>query len=170
MARTCVVAFNCSAQSAQLGELERRLGLELLHAQWDVPWEEIAARRAGRAVAEREVPAPLAASLARAEVIFAFAPPIRLSKLAPKLRWLETPATGFDQLRGTGVLESAALVTTFGGLFASVVAEHAFALLLSRWRRLPDFRESQSRAEWKPGPVRELRGATLAIVGLGNIG
>jgi phosphoglycerate dehydrogenase-like enzyme len=113
------------------------------------------------------------AAAREAKVIFGFALPLRVAALAPRLCWVETPATGFDQLNGTGVLERRDLaVTTIGGLFAPWVAEHVFALLLGLWRQLDRFAGAQHRQEWigRGVEVRELRDATMAIVGLGNIG
>ena len=37
-------------------------------------------------------------------------------------------------------------------------------------RRLDQFQTAQQRSEWRPALVRELHGATMAIIGLGNIG
>lgn len=164
-----VLALNCAEHAGHF-EACSALPVEVRHARFEVPWEEIAARRSGRGGATEDVPDELRAALREAEVVFAFAPPRGLTALAPSLRWVETPATGFDQLNGTGVLESKVIVTTVGGLFAGVVAEHAFALLFALARRLPDFGEAQRVATWRPAPVRELEGTTLAIVGLGNIG
>jgi phosphoglycerate dehydrogenase-like enzyme len=165
-----VVAFNCAAHAGRLAERTRDLAVEIVHADYQLPWTAIADRRAGRAAAAPEASADLRRCLAAAEVIFGFALPAGLTELAPRLRWVETPATGFDQLNGTGVLEAGVAVTTIGGLYAPAVAEHVFALLLALWRRLDEFRADQRRRHWEMRPVRELRDATLAIVGLGNIG
>ena len=168
-----VVAFNAAAHAARLAELTRELPVEIRHAAFDVPWEEIAARRAGRIARGSEATPQLATALRDAEVVFGFALPFGLAAVAPALRWVETPATGFDQLNGTGVLERAELaVTTVGGLFAPWVAEHVFALLLGLWRQLDRFADAQERREWvgRGVELRELRDATMAIVGLGNIG
>ncbi len=167
-----VLALNCEEHEGLLRALTAELPVQLALARFDLPWEEIAARRrglkTGRAV---PIPAELAQALAKAEVVFGFSLPTDATALAPRLRWVETPATGFDQLRFTGVLENPSIaVTTVGGLFAPEVAEHAFALLLGLSRRLPFFVEAQRNCRWLPGPVTELRGRTLAIVGLGNIG
>ena len=165
-----VVAFNCAAHRDRLAELSRGLPVETSHVDYQLPWQAVAARRAG-VVADAEPVAPaVRAVLAPAEVVFGFALPARLTALAPRLRWVETPATGYDQLFGTGVLDGEIAVTTVGGLFAPWVAEHVFALLFALARRLGHFRAAQERREWSPAVVRELHGATIGIVGLGNIG
>jgi phosphoglycerate dehydrogenase-like enzyme len=165
-----VLVFNVAAHATRLAERVRGLPVAIDHVDFALPWQVIADRRAGR-VGDAQPPSPaLRALLAEAEVIFGFALPSGLNELAPRLRWVETPATGFDQLNGTGVLESGIPVTTVGGLYAPAVAEHAFALLFGIYHRLDEFRADQRRRHWELKEVRELRDATMAIVGLGNIG
>lgn len=168
-----IVALNVGEHAARLAELTQGLDVEIAHHTLAVPWDEIAARRAGRLQGGTPATPELAAALAEAEALLAFAPPVDCAALAPRLHWVETPATGFDQLNGTGLLERPGVaVTTIGGLFAPWVAEHVFALLLGLWRRLDRFADAQRRAEWAGRGVelRALHGATMAIVGLGNIG
>ncbi len=168
-----VLVLNQEAHRELLVRSCANLPVELVLHDFPVPWAEVAARRAGN---WQDVPEPLPtealrSELARAEVLFAFAPPRRTAELAPHLRWVETPATGYDQLNGTGVLEAPGVrVTTVGGLFAASVAEHAWALILALLRRLPLFLEAQRGRRWEQAPVGELRGRTLGIVGYGNIG
>jgi phosphoglycerate dehydrogenase-like enzyme len=165
-----VVAFNCGAHAQRLAERTRDLSVEIAHVTFQLPWTVIADRRSGKTTAPTDVSEELRRTLADAEVVFGFALPSGLDELAPKLRWVETPATGFDQLNGTGVLGGKIAVTTVGGLYASMVCEHAFALLLGIYRRLDEFRADQRRRHWELKEVRELRDATIGIVGLGNIG
>ena len=134
-----------------------------------MPWEEIAARRAG-VLEGTSAPPQLEAELRDAEVIFGFALPMHLADLAPALRWVETPAAGFDQLNGTGILERDVAVTTVGSVFAPWVAEHVFALLFALRRRLDEFRVQQQRHDWQLLEVHELADATMAVIGLGRIG
>jgi phosphoglycerate dehydrogenase-like enzyme len=169
MTRHVVAAFNCVEHRDYLGTLTAGLPVDIQHVAFHLPWEEIAARRAGRA-GNHPAPPELQRVLATTEIIFGFALPQRLTELAPRLRWVETPAVGYDQLHGTSVLESDIPVTTVGALFAGAVAEHTFALLLALIRRLDEFRAAQARREWTPLQVGELQDATIAIVGLGNIG
>ncbi len=168
-----VLALNVAAHAARLEELTRGLDVRIAHHNLAVPWEEIAARRAGRTADGTRATPEVAVALADAEALLAFAPPLDSAALAPALRWVETPATGFDQLNGTGLLERhTTAVTTVGGLFAPWVAEHVFALLFGLWRKLDVMIEAQRRSAWAGRGIelRELRGATMAIIGLGNIG
>ena len=172
-ARRVVLVFNLAAHAPLLTERAHDLPVDVRHIAFDLPWEEIAARRAGPVDGGTDAPPAVGAALRDAEVVLGFALPARAAQLAPALRWVETPATGFDQLNGTGVLERRAIaVTTVGPLFAPWVTEHAFALLFGLARRLEMFSTAQRRGEWigRGVEVRELRDATMAVVGLGNIG
>jgi phosphoglycerate dehydrogenase-like enzyme len=165
-----VLVLNAAEHAAWLAEKTRGLPLVVRHATYRLPWTEIAARRAG--ITETSVPPDpeLKELLAGAEIVFAFAPPLGAAELAPHLRWVETPAAGYDQLNGTGILEKDITVTTVGSVFAPAVAEHVFALLFALWRRLGEFHDAQREKSWTLREVRELRDATIAIVGLGRIG
>jgi phosphoglycerate dehydrogenase-like enzyme len=171
--RRVVVVFNAAEHAARLQELTRELPVDIRHVTFDLPWSEIADRRAGRFDKGTAATPAVTEALRDAEVVFGFGVPADTAARAPRLRWVETPATGYDQLHGTGVFERREItVTTIGGLFAPWVAEHAFALLLGLCRKLELFAAAQPRREWvgRGVEVRGLHGATLAIVGLGNIG
>lgn len=165
-----VLVFNLADHAERLAERAKDLPADVRHAEFRLPWEVIADRRAGKIGDPHEVASDVRALLADTEVILGFALPLRLTEMAPRLGWVETPAVGWDQLNGTGVLDGATAVTTVGPLFAPPVAEHVFALLFQLWRRMDDFRAAQRRAVWEVKTVRGLREATMAIVGLGNIG
>jgi phosphoglycerate dehydrogenase-like enzyme len=173
MTKRNVTVLNAGDCAGHLAALTGALPVALRLADFAVPWEEIAARRARRLGALSKATPEVRRALDGAEALFAFAPPSDVLDAAANLQWVETPATGFDQLNGTGLLERRdLLVTTVGGLFAPWVAEHAFALLLGLWRKLDLYSAAQRRGEWigRGTEVRELRDATMAIVGLGNIG
>ena len=75
-------------------------------------------------------------------------------------------------------LESAAArgirVTNADGLHAGDVAEHAVAMALAAWRRLPEgdawVREGRWLREGRMAPIRAFAGTCVGIVGLGHIG
>jgi phosphoglycerate dehydrogenase-like enzyme len=165
-----VVVLNAAAHAERLAELTADLPVAIEHDPFAITWDEIAGRRSG--VIEEITPATdsVRERLRQAQVVFGFGLPLGTDELAPALRWVETPATGFDQLNGTGVLDGNIAVTTIGGLFAPWVSEHVFALLFALCRRLDQFHDSQRKATWQVRPVTGLAGKTIAIVGLGNIG
>jgi len=92
-----------------------------------------------------------------------------------RLRWVHAGSAGIERLAAIPELvESDVVVTNTRGAHAPCIADHAFAMLLALTRRLPDLLADQRQHVWRrPGVVsgmRELTGATLVIVGLGNIG
>jgi phosphoglycerate dehydrogenase-like enzyme len=169
--RLTIVSLNTAHRDDVFVPVRAIDGVELVHADYRVSWEEISARRAGRPLPDPEpLPAELAAALARADVVFGFVIPRSILALAPRVRWIATPATGVDHLRGTGVLESAIPVTTVGGLFGPIIAEHVFAMILAFAKRLPHFGAQQRTKAWQMSRVTALEGRTVGLVGVGAIG
>src|SRR5262249_26156962 len=169
--RLTIVSLNTAHRDRVFAPVRAIDGVELVHADYRVSWEEISAGRAGRPLPDPEpLPAELAAALARADVVFGFVIPRGILVLAPGVRWIATPATGVDHLRGTGVLESAIPVTTVGGLFGPIIAEHVFAMILASAKRLPHFGAQQRTKSWQMSRVTALEGRTVGLVGVGAIG
>jgi len=167
-----ILALNFAAHDAAFDPI-RALDpdIEVVHAEYRTPWEEVSARRTGAALAVPEmISDELRTALARADVIFAFMVPRSVRALAPHLHWVETPATGIDHMRGTGVLEAEVIVTTIGGHFAPVIAEHVFAGMLHFAKRLALFEQQRRDRTWQMERVRMLTGCTLGLVGIGSIG
>ncbi|HVO27950.1 MAG TPA: D-2-hydroxyacid dehydrogenase [Candidatus Margulisiibacteriota bacterium] len=172
MARLTIVALNASSQDAAFDAV-RSIdpgNIDVVHAPFRTDWANVSARRRSGAVIEQDLPDDLRAALARADVVFSFLVPSHLPQLAPRLRWLHTPATGIDHLRGTGVFESDIMVTTVGGLFAPVIAEHVLALMLHFAKRLHIFEPQQRERVWQMSRVQSLANRTVGLVGVGNIG
>lgn len=111
--------------------------------------------------------------LARAEVLLDFDDltgdhPLTLS---PNLRWVQTTSAGVgQQVVRLGMQDSDVMVTTASGLHAGPLAEFVFAALLYHGKRLPLLLSEQRAHHWERFSGRELRGQTIAIVGLGRIG
>lgn len=91
----------------------------------------------------------------------------------PSVRMVARWGVGYDQI-------DLAAATTLGVAVANAptygtddVAEHAFTLLLSWARRVPQFDRDMHAGIWPSVaelPIHRLRGRTLGIVGLGRIG
>lgn len=95
-------------------------------------------------------------------------------RTAAKLRWLHCPSAAVHQLLTPELIASNVQVTNGAGVHAASVAEHGLALLLALLRGLPQAAVQQADRKWdgfalRPG-LRELRGSTALIVGLGHIG
>ncbi len=96
---------------------------------------------------------------------------------APRLKWLHSTAAGVAQLMYPELRASGIAVTNASGVHTIPIAEHVLGLLLALARRFPSSFRHQARRHWgqqdiwnEPIRPRELRGATLLVVGLGAIG
>jgi phosphoglycerate dehydrogenase-like enzyme len=89
----------------------------------------------------------------------------------PHLRWVAAIGAGYDSFPTTEFAEADIVLTNAKGLTASAVAEHAFALLLSLVRGIPEMLDAVPSRSWAiVTPEIELNGSTLAVLGLGEIG
>ena len=94
---------------------------------------------------------------------------------APRLRVVSTMSVGYDNIDVEAATRHGVLVANTPGVLTETTADFAFALLLAAARRLPEgeraVREGRWTA-WHPSFLvgRDVHGATLGIVGLGQIG
>src|SRR4051812_40661339 len=99
-------------------------------------------------------------------------------KAAPQLRWIHSTAAAIHQLLIPEIVNnSRILLTNASGVHGPVVAEHVLALMFALAKRLPTAFRLQQRREWgqeqmtvEQPALRELRDATLGIIGVGSIG
>ncbi|HKN35796.1 MAG TPA: D-2-hydroxyacid dehydrogenase [Terriglobales bacterium] len=97
--------------------------------------------------------------------------------VAKKLRWIHSPAAAVHQLMFPELVNSDVVLTNAREVHGPVVAEHVMAQIFALAKKLPQAVRLQQQHIWgqeemwtrKP-PPRELAGATLALIGLGNIG
>lgn len=90
---------------------------------------------------------------------------------AAPARWVQLPFAGIESFFAAGVIDPGLTWTCAKGIYGHACAEHALALMLAGSRRLAH--HARARKWEEPGlgsPERRLKGATLAIVGLGGIG
>jgi phosphoglycerate dehydrogenase-like enzyme len=96
---------------------------------------------------------------------------------ARKLKWIHSPTAAVHQLMFPELVASSVVVTSSTGVHGPVVAEHSIAVLLALAKRLPQAARYQAKAQWsqkelwreRPRP-REVAGACVAVIGMGNIG
>lgn len=89
-------------------------------------------------------------------------------KASPGLAWIAIGGVGADHL---GAWDPHSLTVTNGaGVAAESMAWYAIGSTVALAMRFPFFMRAQFRHEWRPGTVRDLRGLTMAIVGLGSTG
>lgn len=123
-------------------------------------------------------PSELHLALSRATVLCTFHPPTDLFKTASKLRWLQYPGAGVDNLRTLDLLRDGLpfVITTASSANAVSTAEYVMSLMLTFARKLDDMVRLQERKVWavgqRWGELRgfELRGKSLGIIGMGAIG
>ncbi len=117
----------------------------------------------------------VAESLEDAEVLFlrwGLSPEATRKLIAriPHLRWIHTISAGVDHLLFPELRESEAILTNASGVFNVPIAETVLAYMLAVVKRLPEFLAYQREHRWQKLSLRELRGLTVGIVGLGDIG
>jgi phosphoglycerate dehydrogenase-like enzyme len=96
---------------------------------------------------------------------------------AKSLRWIYSITAAVDQFLYPELIASEIAISNAGSVHGPVVAEHAIAMVLALAKRLPSAVRYQERRKWameaiwneQPRP-REVRGATLLVIGLGSIG
>jgi phosphoglycerate dehydrogenase-like enzyme len=96
---------------------------------------------------------------------------------ARKLKWIHSTAVGVSQLMYPELCCSGVILTNPRGILSAPMAEHTMGLMIALARHFPDSVRYQDRARWsqmevssQPGPLTELNGQLLLIVGYGSIG
>ena len=94
----------------------------------------------------------------------------RVFALAPRVRWLHSWAAGVDWLLFPALLERDVVLTNTRGVYGDSLAEFALGAMLYFAKDFSRMRASQRARRWDPFDVQMLRGATLGIIGYGDIG
>jgi phosphoglycerate dehydrogenase-like enzyme len=93
-----------------------------------------------------------------------------------RLHWIQALHVGVERcLAVPGFAQRGIVLTNMQRTSGPPIAEHAIALLLALTRGLPHYGRHQQHANWTQEdatalPMREVRGRTLLVVGLGGIG
>ena len=95
---------------------------------------------------------------------------------ASKLKFIQSISSGMDQYSKEQLSAKGVRLASAAGVNAKAVAEHAIALILAIFRRLPEARDNQHKKFWR-GMIGDLTqredeigGKTVLIVGTGKIG
>jgi glyoxylate/hydroxypyruvate reductase A len=110
-----------------------------------------------------------AAAIGEAEVLYAWDFPRHLLARARKLRWVQNAGAGVEKLL-MPELDPRVVVTRAAGIFGPWMAEYTVGWCLWVTQRMETFRAQQAHRVWKPMDPLPLRGATLVMIGLGDIG
>ena len=106
----------------------------------------------------------------QAQILIGF-PPAKWIEASPRLELLQLYSAGADAYIQPGILAPETRLTNATGAYGKAVSEHAFACTLMLMKKLHRYRDSQLQHAWRDaGPVTTLSGATVLVVGLGDIG
>lgn len=89
---------------------------------------------------------------------------------AGRLEIIVRTGVGYDSVDVLTATARGIPVCVTAGANRQAVAEHVFALMLAAARRIPENIANLAAGSWQQLTGRELRGATLGILGLGSIG
>lgn len=89
---------------------------------------------------------------------------------SPNLRWLHTMSAGVDHPVFQMFVDRGVRVTTSSGSSSQPIAATAIMYLLALARDLPRMMRAQASHDWAWERWRELRGRSIAVLGMGPIG
>ncbi len=134
-------------------------------------------RRHGEVTLYTDAPKTLEEQVARAQgaeiaVVTggAYRWPREVLRALPELKLLSVATIGTDSLDLEAAGELGAIVCNVPGKTASIVAEHALALMLATARRMAFHTAALREGRWQRTDGVMLQGKTLGIVGMGNTG
>ena len=108
--------------------------------------------------------------IARACFIVGNVPPKKIAA-SENLDVLQLFSAGADPYMPKGVLAEKTVLCNATGAYGLAVSEHAFAMTMMLIKKLHLYRSSQLSSRWEDhGMVSSLNGATVLVVGLGDIG
>ncbi|HVP48219.1 MAG TPA: D-2-hydroxyacid dehydrogenase [Bryobacteraceae bacterium] len=91
-------------------------------------------------------------------------------RMAPRVRWVHSLSAGLDRLLFRELVESPVPLTNARGVFSAALAEFAIGAVFFFARDFRRLVRSQMAGVWDPFDIVEVRGATLGLVGYGDIG
>ena len=100
-----------------------------------------------------------------------------LGNLAPRdlaaarnLEWLQLQTAGTDGYLEPGVLPERAVLTNVTGAFGESIAEYVLGAVLLLKNHFHTYIRRQNQKSWDKIPVTNLKGSTVLLLGLGDIG
>lgn len=114
-------------------------------------------------------------AIAEADAYIGRIPAEVYARAGDRLKWVHSTGAGVETILAIPELVAGDIVVTnTRGAHAPFVAEHAFALMLSLYRCLPDYQRNQQahkfHAYGRGMPMDSLYGKRILIIGMGNIG
>jgi phosphoglycerate dehydrogenase-like enzyme len=94
-----------------------------------------------------------------------------LVRVAPKLRWVQASLAGAGEItEHAGLANTDVTITTASGVYSGPLAEFVMMALLAHVKDLERLRLDKADKRWREAHTETLRGKTLCVVGMGNIG
>lgn len=93
-----------------------------------------------------------------------------IDELSSSIQWIHTRSAGIDFVTSPSLSRFSGTVTNAKGLFSSTLAEYALLACGYFAKDLPRILQQKQDKHWNKFPIKELRGATMGIVGYGDIG
>ncbi|HLO02260.1 MAG TPA: D-2-hydroxyacid dehydrogenase, partial [Symbiobacteriaceae bacterium] len=109
---------------------------------------------------------PLAAE---AEILLGARIPAELLTQMPRLRWIQTPNAGVEDLVAAPI-PPGVLTTRVVGLFEGYIAEWTLGYMLAHTLRLQQGLTQQGEGQWQHYFIDRLEGKRLGVAGIGSIG
>ena len=145
----------------------------------DNPWDSLA-RLGELVVYDRTSPDKIVERGKEAEIILTNKTPLRAETLTrlKRLRFIAELATGYDNVDTAAAGRLGIPVANVPGYSTDSVAQHTLALLLELCNRVAEHASAVKDGEWAgspdfsfwKGPLTELAGKKLGIIGFGHIG
>jgi glyoxylate/hydroxypyruvate reductase A len=104
-----------------------------------------------------------------AEILLGARIPAELLAQMPKLRWIQTPNAGVEDLVAAPV-PSGVLTTRVIGLFEGYIAEWTLGYMLAHTLKLKQGLTQQGEGRWQHYFIDRLEGKRLGVAGIGSIG
>ncbi len=90
--------------------------------------------------------------------------------MAPRVRWIHSRSAGLEDLLFPALVDSAVPVTNARGVFSRPLGEFAIAAVLFFAKDFRRMVRSQEARVWDQFDIAEVHGATLGMIGFGDIG
>lgn len=109
--------------------------------------------------------------VADADIIAGYPRTIPVLAGAKNVKWVHSFSAGMDRVLTLEIIKSPILVSNSSGVLAIPIAEHVMSYVLIFSRGFLRSLENQKKRLWqRDDTLTELRGKTMLIVGMGNIG
>ena len=88
----------------------------------------------------------------------------------PSLTWIHARSAGLDFIASDALAQSNVTLSNAKGTFSSTLAEYTLLAVSYFAKDLPRLLRQKSETNWERYPILEVRGATLGVIGYGDIG